>query len=97
VHLRGEAWPEQAPGEYREEQRKRGTYSVPRRYHRGMTRQCPRGHDGTKLGEGADDMSASQHTHQHQISLRGKPSGSRQSSRSPWLRSNAQEAMEPRA
>jgi hypothetical protein len=35
------------------------------RYHRGMARQCPRDHDGTKPGEGADDTSASHHTHQH--------------------------------
>jgi hypothetical protein len=31
---------------------------MPRRYHCGMARQCPRGHDGTKPGEVADDMSA---------------------------------------
>jgi hypothetical protein len=30
---------------------------MPRRYHRGMARQYPRGHDGTKPGEGADDTS----------------------------------------
>jgi hypothetical protein len=35
-----------------------------RRYHRGMARQCPRGHDGTKPGEGADDTSASHLTRQ---------------------------------
>jgi hypothetical protein len=28
VHLGGEPWPEQAPREYREEQRRKGTYSV---------------------------------------------------------------------
>jgi hypothetical protein len=32
------------------------------RYHRGMARQCPRGHDGTKPGEGTDDMSARHRT-----------------------------------
>jgi hypothetical protein len=35
---------------------------VPRRYHRGMARQCPHGHDDTKPGEGADDMSARHRT-----------------------------------
>jgi hypothetical protein len=35
---------------------------VPRRYHRGMARQCPRGHDDTKPGEGADDTSARHRT-----------------------------------
>jgi hypothetical protein len=29
-----------------------------------MARQCPRGHDGTKPGEGADDTSASHLTRQ---------------------------------
>jgi hypothetical protein len=29
-----------------------------------MARQCPRGHDGTKPGEGTDDMSASHLTRQ---------------------------------
>jgi hypothetical protein len=37
-----------------------------------MARQCPRGHDDTKPGEGADDTSARHSTHQHQISPRGK-------------------------
>jgi hypothetical protein len=37
-----------------------------------MARQCPRGHDGTKPGEGAEDSSARYITHQHQISPRGK-------------------------
>jgi hypothetical protein len=55
---------EQAPGEHREEQRRGRTYSTPRRYHRGMARQCPRGHDDTKPGEGADDTSASHLTRQ---------------------------------
>jgi hypothetical protein len=31
---------------------------MPRRYHRGMARQRPLGHDGIKPGEVADDMSA---------------------------------------
>jgi hypothetical protein len=35
---------------------------MPRRYYRGMARQCPRGHDGTKPGEGTDDTSARHHT-----------------------------------
>jgi hypothetical protein len=48
-------------------------------------------------GEGADDTSARHHTHQHQISPRGKPSSSRWSSRPPWPRSRAQEATETRA
>jgi hypothetical protein len=30
---------------------------MPRRYHRGMARQCPRGHDDIKPGEVADNMS----------------------------------------
>jgi hypothetical protein len=59
--------------------------------------QCPHGHDGTKPGEGTNDTSARHHTHQHQISPRGRPSNSRRSSRSPWPRSKAQEATEPRA
>jgi hypothetical protein len=50
---------EQAPGGHREEQKRGSTYSTPRRYHRGMARQCPCGHDGTKLGEDANDTSAS--------------------------------------
>jgi hypothetical protein len=97
VHLGVEPWPRRAPGGCREEYRKRRTYSAPRRYHRGMARQCLRGHDGTKPGEGADDTSARHHTHQHQISPRGRPSNSRRSSRSPRPRSKAQEATEPRA
>jgi hypothetical protein len=48
-----------------EKNRRRGrTYSTPRRYHHGMARQCPHGHDGTKPGEGADDTSASHLTRQ---------------------------------
>jgi hypothetical protein len=31
---------------------------MPRRYHRGMARQCPCGHDGIKPGEVADDTLA---------------------------------------
>jgi hypothetical protein len=49
---------EQAPGGHREEERRGNTYSMPRRYHRGMARQCPRRHDGIKPGEVTDDMSA---------------------------------------
>jgi hypothetical protein len=37
-----------------------------------MARQCPRGHNGTKPGEGADDTSARHSTYQRQISPRGK-------------------------
>jgi hypothetical protein len=48
---------EQDLGGHREEERRGNTYSMPRRYHRGMARQCPRGHDGIKPGEAADDMS----------------------------------------
>jgi hypothetical protein len=33
------------------------TYTAPWRYHRGMARQCPRGHDGTELEEVTDDTS----------------------------------------
>jgi hypothetical protein len=71
---------------------RRSTYTTPRRYHRGMAGQCPRGHDGIKLGEVADDTSAKHRTHQAQISLRTGPSSSRSSSRSPWPRSRASEA-----
>jgi hypothetical protein len=62
-----------------------------------MARQCPCGHDSTKPGEGADDTLARHHTHQYQISPRGRPRSSRQSSRLPWPRPEAQEAMETRA
>jgi hypothetical protein len=62
-----------------------------------MARQCPRGHDGTQPGEVTDDTSARHRTHQHQISLRGRPNTSRRSSRSPWPRPEAQDALEPRA
>jgi hypothetical protein len=48
---------EQIPGGHRGEEGRRSTYSTPRRYHRGMARQCPRGHDGIKPGEVADDIS----------------------------------------
>jgi hypothetical protein len=37
---------------------------MPRRYHRGIARQCPRGHDGTKPGKGANDMSVNHITRQ---------------------------------
>jgi hypothetical protein len=52
---------EQTLGEHREEQGgvvEENTYSTPRRYHRGMARQCPRGHDGIKPREVIDDTSA---------------------------------------
>jgi hypothetical protein len=49
---------EQVPGGHKGEERKGNTYSTPRRYHRGMARQCPRGHDGIKPGEVADNISA---------------------------------------
>jgi hypothetical protein len=49
---------EQVPGGHRGEERKGNTYSTPRRYHRGMARQCPGGHDGIKPVEVADDMLA---------------------------------------
>jgi hypothetical protein len=55
---------EQALGGHREEKRRGRTYSTPRRYHRGMARQCSRGHGGTKPGEGADDTSANHLTRQ---------------------------------
>jgi hypothetical protein len=42
---------EQALERHREEERRGNTYSMPKRYHRGMARQCPRGHDGIKPGE----------------------------------------------
>jgi hypothetical protein len=38
----------------------------PKRYHRGMERQCPHGHDDMKPGEVADDMSAYHLTHRAQ-------------------------------
>jgi hypothetical protein len=62
----------QAPGEHREEQRRGRTYSAARRYHHGMARQCPHGHDGTKPGKGADDTSASHLTHQASDLAEGK-------------------------
>jgi hypothetical protein len=62
-----------------------------------MARQCSRGHDGTKLGEGANVTLAKHHTHQHQISPRRRPRSSRSSSRSPWPRSRASEVEEMRA
>jgi hypothetical protein len=55
---------EKVPGGHRGEERKGNTYSTPRRYHCGMARQCPRGNDGIKPGEVADDMSAYHLTHQ---------------------------------
>jgi hypothetical protein len=76
---------------------KEGADLAPRRYHRGIARQCSRGHDGTKLGEDADDTSVRHSMHQHQISSRERPSSSRRSSRSPWPKPSVQEATEPRA
>jgi hypothetical protein len=70
---------------------RRSTYMTPRRYHRGMAGQCPRGHDGIKPGEVTDDTSMNHPAHQAQISLRTGPSSSRSSSRSPWPRSRASE------
>jgi hypothetical protein len=71
----------QAPGEHREEQRRGRTYSASRRYHRGMARQCPRGHNGTKPGEGADDTSASHHTLTSIRSRRGESQAARDKAR----------------
>jgi hypothetical protein len=48
---------EQVPGGHRGDERRGNTYSTPRRYHRGMARQCPHGHDGIKPGKVADNMS----------------------------------------
>jgi hypothetical protein len=76
------AWPEQAPGEqsklqenieqatggHIEEERRGNTYSMPRRYHCGMARQCPCGHSGIKPGEVADNMSA-YHLTRHTLDL----------------------------
>jgi hypothetical protein len=76
---------------------RRSTYTTPRRYHRGMAGQCPRGHDGIKPGEVADDTSANHLTHQAQISPRTGPSISRLSLRSPWPRSRASEVKGMRA
>jgi hypothetical protein len=76
---------------------RRSTYTTPRRYHRGMAGQCPRGHDGTKPGEVADDTSTKHPAHQAQISPRIGPSSSRSSSRSPGPRSRASEAKAMRA
>jgi hypothetical protein len=100
IPLEAEPWPEQALGKHREEQRggvEEKNLRIARRYHHGMARQCSRGHNGTKPGEGVDVTSAKHHTHQHQISPRRRPSGSRSSSRSPWPRSRASEEKETRA
>jgi hypothetical protein len=63
---------EEAPGVYREMQRRRrrerSTYTTPRRYHRGMARQCPRGHDDIEPGEVTDETSTKHPAHQAQIS-----------------------------
>jgi hypothetical protein len=62
-----------------------------------MAGQCPRGHDGIKPGEVADDTSMKHLAHQAQISPWTRPSSSRSSSRSPWPRSRASEAKGMRA
>jgi hypothetical protein len=49
-----------------------------------MARQCPRGHDGTKPGEGADDTSASHRTHQAPNLAEGK---------AKWLKTKLEVAM----
>jgi hypothetical protein len=64
---------------------------MPRRYHHGMARQCPRGHDGTKPGEVADDTSTKYLAHPAQILPRTRHNSSRASSRSPWPKSRASE------
>jgi hypothetical protein len=51
---------------------KEGAYLAPRRYHHGMARQCPHGHDDTKPGEGADDSSARQSTAPAHDTIKGK-------------------------
>jgi hypothetical protein len=51
------------------------------RYHRGMARQCPRGHDGTKPGEGADDMSARHSTPPAPYLAKGKGRAAREEAR----------------
>jgi hypothetical protein len=51
---------------------KEGTYLAPRRYHRGMARQCSRGHDVTKPGEDVDDTSARHSTAPAQDFVKGK-------------------------
>jgi hypothetical protein len=55
---------EQAPGGHRGEERRGNTYSMPRRYQRGMARQCPCGHDGIKPGKVVDDTSVNHLTRQ---------------------------------
>jgi hypothetical protein len=74
-----------------EKEKGRSTYTTPRRYHHGMVRQCPRGHDGIKPGEVADNTSTKHPAHQAQISPRTRHSSSRASSRSPWPKSRASE------
>jgi hypothetical protein len=64
---------------------------MPRRYHHGMARQCPRGHDGIKPGEVADKTSTKHPAHQAQISPRTRHGSSRATSRSPWPKSRASE------
>jgi hypothetical protein len=56
-----------------------------------MARQCPRGHDGIKPGEVADDTSMKHPAHQAQISPHTRHNSLRASSRSPWPKSRASE------
>jgi hypothetical protein len=80
-----------------EEKEGRSTYTMPWRYHRGMARQCPCGHDGIKPGKVTDDTSMKHPAHQAQVSPWTRPSNSGASSRSPWPRSRALEAKGMRA
>jgi hypothetical protein len=54
---------------------------VPRRYHHGMARQCPRGHYGTKPGEGVDGMSARHSTPPAPDLAKGKGRAAREEAR----------------
>jgi hypothetical protein len=56
-----------------------------------MVRQCPRGYDGIKPGEVADDTSTKHPTHQAQILPQTRHDSSRASSRLPWPMSRASE------
>jgi hypothetical protein len=58
----------------------RSTYTTPRRYHRGMAGQCPRGHDGIKPGEVADDTSVNHQLAKHR-SRRGQGRAARDQAR----------------
>jgi hypothetical protein len=76
----------------KQEKEKRNTYTSPWRYHRGMARQCPRGHDGIEPEEDADDTSTQQQAQQDQAPPWTWPSNSRPSSRSPWRETRTSEA-----